>query len=348
MNSKRMVLWQLGWLALGLCSQASAWAGSDVTFGPAGAPNWSMEKWTATFRQAPKAHSFKGVFIVSMPSVASVASSRITHVVRRGDVVERIEALTGQQRITFRHNNEVMTFFPDAKVVRHEQLAPGAGAFPGAGEKFKASSAQYQVIPGGRSRIAGYETYAVDFRPVDQWRFGYRIWSDIKTGLVLKLQTMAGASVIEQSEFSELTQDVSADANALVQEMKQIPSGYKMVRAKAQSTSAASEGWTVGALPDGFEMVTCYKRAEIRSLGWLQCVFSDGMASASIFLERYDPSRHRQEGQMAMGATHTLVKRMVDAHKQEWWATVVGEVPIATLRAISESMARAPDPKTPR
>jgi sigma-E factor negative regulatory protein RseB len=66
------------------------------------------------------------------------------------------------------------------------------------------------------------------------------------------------------------------------------------------------------------------------------------MASASIFLERYDPERHRQEGAMSMGATHTLVARSVDANKTEWWATVVGEVPSVTLEAILKSMERLP------
>jgi sigma-E factor negative regulatory protein RseB len=259
-----------------------------------------------------------------MPNVSSVASSRITHAVRRNDVLERIEALTGPQRTTYRRNEMVTTVFPDAKVVRHERLGSWGGVFPGTGaEAYKTAPSQYRVIPGGRGRIAGYETYRVDFRPADRWRFGYRVWPDVRTGLVLKLQTLgADGSVIEQSEFSELALNADVSAETLIKEMNRVPPGYKVLRSKTVATTPANEGWRVRNLPEGFEPVTCYKRADQKAAhGWLQCVFSDGMASASIFLERYDPERHRQEGAMSMGATHTLVARSVDANKTEWPAS---------------------------
>ncbi|WP_169717447.1 MucB/RseB C-terminal domain-containing protein [Comamonas serinivorans] len=347
MTSKRFFLQGMA-LVLGAASLPAV-AKGGVSFGPAGAPDWSMETWTALFRKAPKEHSFKGVFIVSMPNVSSVSSSRITHVVHKRDVIERIEALTGQQRITYRRNAQATTVFPDAKIVRHEQLGAQGGVFPGAGDRFKAASAHYRVAPGGRGRIAGFETYTVDFRPLDGWRFGYRVWSDVKTGLVLKLQTLGSdGSVIEQSEFSELALDPAIKADALLAEMQRVPPGYKVVRSKAAVTTPAGEGWSVQDLPAGFEPVTCYKREPAKAHGWLQCVFSDGMASVSIFLERYDPERHRQEGHMSMGATHTLVTRSVDANKTEWWATVVGEVPTTTLRGVLKAMERLPGDKPAR
>ena len=343
--SRRFRVWRWGGLACALLVSA-AWA--EVSFGPAGSPSWTMEKWISTYRQAPKQHSFKGVFVVSMPSAASVSSSRITHAARRGDVTERIEALTGPQRITYRHNNEASTFFPDAKVVRQEHLG-AASVLPGAvGEKFKGTSTQYRVLRGGRTRVAGYDAYTVNFKPIDDLRFGYRVWSDVATGLVLKMQTVdASGAVIEQSEFSELTLDVPVSTDGLLQDMKRVPAGYKVMRTKTTVAQLAHEGWVVRDLPEGFELVTCYKRDHAKSLSWLQCVFSDGMASASIFLERYDAGRHRQEGQMAMGATNTLVARSVDAQQNEWWATVVGEVPAVTLRAILTAMERTPSKSNP-
>jgi hypothetical protein len=50
---------------------------------------------------------------------------------------------------------------------------------------------------------------------------------------------------------------------------------------------------------------------------------------------------------MAMGATNTLVARSVDAQQNEWWATVVGEVPAVTLRAILTAMERTPSKSNP-
>ena len=78
--------------------------------------------------------------------------------------------------------------------------------------------------------------------------------------------------------------------------------------------------------------MSSYKRP---AEGVLQWIFSDGLASVSIFVEEYDRQRHQQEGVFASGATHTLTRRLED-----WWITAVGEVPPQTLKAFSLSLER--------
>ena len=86
------------------------------------------------------------------------------------------------------------------------------------------------------------------------------------------------------------------------------------------------------ACPICEEDTSCYKR---RAEGVLQWIFSDGLASVSIFVEDFDRQRHQREGVFASGATHTLTRRVQDS-----WVTVVGEVPPATLKAFSLSLER--------
>ena len=70
--------------------------------------------------------------------------------------------------------------------------------------------------------------------------------------------------------------------------------------------------------------------------GSVQWIFSDGLASVSLFVEPYDRQRHLQEGVvMTAGATQTLTRRL-----QDWWLTVVGEVPPQTLKAFAQSLER--------
>ena len=65
-------------------------------------------------------------------------------------------------------------------------------------------------------------------------------------------------------------------------------------------------------------------------------VFSDGVATVSLFVEAFDGRRHVREGAIDMGgATHTLTRRI-----DNWWATVVGEVPVATLNAFAQALER--------
>jgi sigma-E factor negative regulatory protein RseB len=78
--------------------------------------------------------------------------------------------------------------------------------------------------------------------------------------------------------------------------------------------------------------MSCYKRP---AEGVLQWIFSDGLASVSLFVESYDARRHQQEGVFSSGATNTLTRRV-----QDWWVTAVGEVPAQTLKAFALSLER--------
>jgi sigma-E factor negative regulatory protein RseB len=71
----------------------------------------------------------------------------------------------------------------------------------------------------------------------------------------------------------------------------------------------------------------------------LQWVFSDGLASVSLFIESFDAARHSKmvsHEAVAMGATHMLTRRLDD-----WWITAVGEVPGQTLAFFVQGLERA-------
>ena len=70
----------------------------------------------------------------------------------------------------------------------------------------------------------------------------------------------------------------------------------------------------------------------------MQWVFSDGLATVSLFLEPHDESRPRMEGAARMGATNTLTLRL--PADGPWWLTAVGEVPLPTLQAFARALER--------
>ena len=71
----------------------------------------------------------------------------------------------------------------------------------------------------------------------------------------------------------------------------------------------------------------------------MQWVFSDGLATVSLFLEIYDRQRHLQEGLQALGATQSLTRHVRDKDG-DWWLTVLGEVPTPTLLVFAQSLER--------
>ena len=182
---------------------------------------------------------------------------------------------------------------------------------------------------------------AVDRLPLDSLRYGYAVWTEKKTGLVVKLQTLdAQGRVLEQSAFSELRLDVPVSMDKLSRMMAQTD-GYQVEKPEMVKTTAAAQGWALGAAVPGFVSMNCFVRqlalagAGSRPEATLQWIFSDGLASVSLFIEPYDPRRHVQVGHAVMGATSTLTQR-----KGDWWLTAVGEVPWQTLAVFAQGLER--------
>jgi len=67
----------------------------------------------------------------------------------------------------------------------------------------------------------------------------------------------------------------------------------------------------------------------------MQTIYSDGLTYVSVFIEPFNPERHTRSMQRAIGATQTLMRRQGD-----WWFTVVGDVPAATLKAFASGLER--------
>ena len=68
----------------------------------------------------------------------------------------------------------------------------------------------------------------------------------------------------------------------------------------------------------------------------LQTVYSDGLTYVSIFIEPYNAERHARPMMTSLGATQTMMRRDGD-----WWITVMGDVPVVTLKRFSSGLERS-------
>jgi sigma-E factor negative regulatory protein RseB len=323
-----MAFWAAGAMALAAAQVAAA---PNKSADPDGKSERTVSEWLTRMHDASRQRSYIGTFVVSS-SNGSMSSARIWHACDGQRQAERIETLSGERRLTFRRDDEVLTFLPETKTVRSERR-DAFGLFP---ELLKPDETAipefYTARRVGNERVAGFDADVVQVQPKDALRFGYRIWSERKSGLVVKLQTVDDTGkVLEQAAFSELQLDAPVRMDRLAQ-MMAVPVGWRIEKPDAVKTTAAAEGWELKAPVAGFKPMSCYKRP---GDGILQWIFSDGLASVSVFVEPYDRQRHQQEGVFASGSTHTLTR-----HVQDWWVTAVGEVPPQTLRAFSLSLER--------
>ncbi|WP_051236636.1 MucB/RseB C-terminal domain-containing protein [Ottowia thiooxydans] len=313
-------------------------------FGPGGQqlvgpPERTVAEWLVRLQQASRVPSYAGTFVVSSSSGA-LSSARIWHICEGDTQIERVESLTGVPRLTYRRNDSVVTFFPQARVMQNERRESN-GAFPSllnSSEEFDTAE-YYNARQHGQGRVAGFDADIVHLVPRDDMRFGYRIWSEKSTGLVVKMQTLGSdGRVLEQVAFSELQLEAPVRIDKLKQMMAQTD-GYRLEKSDKVKTTAAAEGWQLKSPVAGFRGQNCYRKPPSSSSQMVQWIFSDGLATVSLFMEPFSRERHVREGQSSMGATHTLTKRLVDK-AGDWWVTAVGEVPTITLKAFTDSLER--------
>ena len=307
-----------------------------VNSAPAAREAKSINDWLSRLHEASKRRSYIGTYVVS--SGGQMQSAKIWYVCEGTQQIERVESLTGAPRSTFRHNDKVVTFMPEQKVVRSERReAPGN--FPELVQSADNQIAEfYKLKAEGVERIAGLESDVVLLIPKDNMRFGYRVWTEQKKGLVVKLQTLdSDGRVLEQAAFSELQLDAPVKLDKLLQMMGKVD-GYRVEESALVKTTASAEGWRLVAPVAGFKPMSCYKRPT--SGGALaddpmQWVFSDGLASVSLFVEPFDRQRHIKESAMSTGATHTITRQL-----GSYWLTAMGEVPMSTLKQFASGLER--------
>ncbi|QIL78688.1 transcriptional regulator [Diaphorobacter sp. HDW4A] len=304
--------------------------------------------WLERMRQATDLNTYSGNFVV-MSSSGVMSSSRVWHVCDRHRQIERLEALSGTPRIVYRQNAEVRTFSPNDRVVRIESREMPRKFVRAKGISGESLLAHYAVQLSGHERIASKDADLLQLRPRDPWRFGYRVWLDHASGLVLKWQTVtSGGRVLEQAAFSELDMNTPVGGVQIEAMMNDVV-GYRVITESRTATSLEAHGWTLPIPVEGFVLLNCAEKqkpdvaakSNVQQLrvASVQCVYSDGLASLSVFLEPYSEERHAYNGQeLRLGATHTLSGRVAG----DAWVTMVGEVPLATLHLFASAIKQMP------
>lgn len=304
---------------------------------PAPTSSRSVSEWLSRMHEASRQRSYTGTLVVS--AGAAMSASKIWHVCDGQQQVERIDSLTGAPRTTIRRNNEVITFAPESKTAMVEKRE-SLGLFPDMGRTPSNQIPQfYSAREVGVQRVAGHLADTVEILPRDEWRFGYRIWSEQQSGLVVKIQTLGEqGAVLEQVAFTELQLDAPVSMDKLKQAMKDTR-GYEVIKPALKTTTAEAQGWRLKEAIPGFQSMSCHTREAGQGLAPgqapMQWVFSDGLASVSLFVEPFDEQRHRQEKPAAVGATHSVGRRVGDH-----WVTAMGEVPLATLKRFIQAIER--------
>jgi len=305
----------VGRAALVLCALATA----------AHAQSPESLAWLKKILEATRNLSYSGTFVYQQGKQSE--TSRITRLASAD--VEKLEVLDGLPRELVRSKDTVRCYLPQAKVVKVEQRTPDR-TFPALlPERINALSRHYDIALGETRRIAGFDCQSVNLTPKDDLRYGYHLYADRATGMLIGAVTVdSTGNQIEQFMF---TQIAIGNVTPEMVKPRQTAAGWRVEDAEA--APATLTGWTLKPEVPGFQKVIELKRRmESKAVG--QVVFSDGLAAVSVFIEPLEGRREPpRTGLASLGAIH-IYTREVANHM----VTVVGEAPAASVQRIGNAV----------
>lgn len=278
-------------------------------------------------------------FGVGLRTESRLATYRVVHKVVDGVERERIEHLDGPRREVLRVGERVVGVLqPGEELLAFagtQPATPYAGVF---GRRFDHMSDNYDVTAKGRGRIAGRPALRLGVTPRDQDRFGYQLWLDEATGLLLRSELRdVEEAKLEIFQFASVRIGDGVDAADLA---PTTPNAVLHDLVQPAKTPAAAEAspWRAGWVPRGFRMASANGPPPAAGSPVSTLVFSDGLAAFSVFIEAM-PERSAGNVVSRRGGTVVLTHAKSDGERA-LLVTVVGEVPVATARRVAAGVYR--------
>ncbi|MBB3140013.1 MucB/RseB C-terminal domain-containing protein [Halomonas organivorans] len=224
---------------------------------------------------------------------------------------------------------------PAVAFEREGRIARLGGMAPG-----KAPSASPEAIVGhldglyrlqlsGSDRIAGRHAMRLDIEPLDDQRYGHRLWLDAATALPLKQMLLdERGRVVETFQITELRS----------------PQLYQGRVGLAQGQYPPRQPWQPRWLPEGFVAQPVKTHGERRP-GVRHRVYGDGLSTLSLFVEPLENRDLLIPGIHRLGVSHAAVLHR-ELGGQPRQVVAMGELPPQVLRRVVESVVWAPEAPT--
>lgn len=321
----------LATLAAALCGAASAHA-APPDAPPAGA---SPIAWLHRIADAAREQNFAGTYIYQHGN--HVETFKITHLRDDRGEHEKLEVLDEAPREIVRNNGEVLCFEGDAQSVIVEKRK-FRNTFPALlPAQVNTLLDNYSARMGEAGRVTGIPCQNIVLEPKDNLRYRHKLCADIATGMLLKASTLNDKNeVLAQTAFTHITIGGKIDKAQLKPKLF----GRKVVISSGKPMADDVEGnpaWSVSQLPPGFARIMAAKRMlPGKDSPVSHLVFSDGLAAVSVFIEPLAGMAKPKQGLSHQGVIHIYAKAL-DDHQ----ITVLGEVPVATVTQIGNSVIHA-------
>lgn len=313
-----------------------------LVLSPGAAASQDGADWLVKINNAARELNYTGTFVYVEGQ--RIASMRVTHRATGGAMRQRIYSLNGAPREVIRDDEQVWCYVPDKKLGMHEYRQVSKQGFPNLLPRgLEHLVKYYKVYLGAEGRMADRTAQQIMVVPKDDFRYGYDLWADKQTGLLLKAALLDEAKrPIEQYLFTTVEIGGEIDpAKLKPMTPKAELVWYGDARTGEASAAASQAGemtapnWLIEEVPKGFSLTRKIRRkSPMRDKMLEHYVYSDGLATVSVFVEDLaEDAAARISGINKMGAVHAF-GREINGHQ----VTVVGEVPARTVDLIGMSV----------
>lgn len=291
-------------------------------------PGGSAEDWLQKMASALRSLNYEISYVVLQPN-GEFEPYLWRHALVDGVEMEHLSLQNGPGREIVRVGDLVSYFEPNvpAFTLRSDLIN---GPLPS--ELFRKPHAldhAYDFVMIGRSRVSGRSAQQLRIVSKDKSRYGFNLWLDQETGLLLKLDmTDVQGDVLEQVQVTSLQVTAEPDDYFFRIEKAKLPELIDV-----SDTPQTPSRWQIGWMPQGMQLL----RRDIHRLpmtGQLveYALLSDGMVDVSVYLQAVAPGSS-ENGWLRFGANTLLSIQQGGVE-----VTVVGKVPPQTASSIANSI----------
>ena len=293
------------------------------------------EMWLMRINQAASDTNFSGHFVYVHEG--KVEAMSVTRRVKNGMYKERLYSLNGEAREVVKEEGRVWCYIPDKNLGVHDFRQTTDSGFPRVlPQDIDGLGLFYDFENGDIERIAGRNAMQIKVMPKDAYRYGYNLWADVETGLLLRSDLINQSDeLIEQYLFVNI--DIGRDISDT--ELEPMNNKEQLVWYGTDVPNLASKvedsSWIFSSLPEGFELINHTRRLTPQNLQEEEhLVLTDGLSSISVFIKKSKNGQSTLTGLSKMGAIHAY------RHVQgEHTITVMGEVPADTVSFVSNNIS---------
>ena len=297
------------------------------------AENRTAMEWIQSMSDAMRNLNYRGNFVYMHEN--QLESMSISHIKDELGEKERLLSLNGEAREVIRDDKNLTCIWPASRKVVVDFSRKNTYSPLFIPDNIDEISKLYDIELVGNERIGGQQTVVVQITPKDQYRYGLKFWINTENALMMQSHLINDSKkVVEQVMFTNL--ELLVDGDELeVNLIPVIDENYTLVRYHSGDNSGSlikETSWRMSTMPAGFRRESVLKRRDSASDQFIhQMVYTDGLATLSIFIEKQAPQM--KQGKTSMGAVNAFIRIMDD-----YSVTAIGEVPAVTVQSMAESI----------